>query len=398
MKYIVIVPDGAADYPHDALGGKTALEAADTPNFDKLASAGIVGRCKTVPKGFIPASDVANLSLLGYDPFKYYAGRAPFEAANMGIELNQNDVAFRCNLITAGEGNLLDSNAGHITTDEAKKLIAEIDKALGDDVIRFYPGISYRHLMVFRGGADVQAQRLRTTAPHDIVNMSIEKHLPKGKGAERLIDLMRKSTEVLERCDVNKVRVDLGQNPANMIWLWGQGQRANLPSFKDRFGLTGAVISAVDLINGIGKAAGLDSIKVPGATGYFDTNYKGKADAAVAALEKHDFVFVHVEAPDEAGHSGDLREKMISLERIDKTILGTLLKKYPLDTAKYLVAPDHFTPVAVGTHTAEPVPFVIAGHGVPKSVAEHFTEEEAQRSSLYFEEGSLLMDYFIKER
>lgn len=396
MKYVVIVPDGAADYPIESLGGRTPLEAADTPNMDKLATEGIVGRVKTVPKGFIPASDVANLALLGYEPQKYYSGRAPFEAANMGIELGPNDVAFRCNLVTESDENMFDYSAGHITTKEAKQLIERLDDELGTEDIRFYPGISYRHLLVFKNGAKYGFHKMKTNAPHDIMGQSLAKNLPKGKHSEILIDLMDKSREILMSTDINKVRIDLGDNPANMIWLWGQGINLNLPTFEQKFGISGGVISAVDLINGIGRATEMEVIKVEGATGYYDTNYAGKAREALNSLERNDLIFIHIEAPDEAGHNGDLRAKMTSLEKIDKIVLGAILKERSLEDTRILVSPDHFTPVSVRTHTAEPVPFVVAGNGIPKSVSANYSEEEAQRSNLYFEEGALLMEYFIK--
>ena len=396
MKYIIIVPDGAADYPLEVLNGRTPLEVADTPNFDHLAKEGIIGRVKTVPKGYVPASDVANLSLLGYEPQKYYSGRAPFEAANMGVELYPGYVAFRCNLITEADGKMQDYSAGHISTDEARSLIKLLDEKLGTEHIRFFPGISYRHLMIVKNGVDLGFDDIKTHAPHDILGKDITKYLPKSKFSDVIIDLMIKSREVLMSTNINAVRLDLNENPANMIWLWGQGIDRNLPSFKEKFGIEGSVISAVDLINGIGKSTKMDVIKVEGATGYYDTNYAGKARAALDALDKHDFVFVHIEAPDEAGHNGDLRAKITAIEKIDKIILGTILKERSLEDTRILVAPDHFTPLSVRTHTSEPVPFLMAGSGVPKSVTSTFSEEEAQRSNLYFDDGALLMEYFIK--
>ena len=396
MKYIIIVPDGAADYPIEALGGRTPFEAADTPNMDRLAQEGIIGRVRTVPNGYIPASDVANLSLLGYEPEKYYSGRAPFEAANMGISLHPGDVAFRCNFITEDDGKMQDYSAGHITTDEAHSLIELLDKELGSEHVRFFPGISYRHLMIFKNGVELGFDKLKTHAPHDIMGKDISKYLPRAKTTGALLDLMVRSREILRDTDVNNVRIDLGDNPANMIWLWGQGVDLNLPAFKHKFGISGAVISAVDLVNGIGKSTELEVINVEGATGYYDTNYAGKARSAVEALEKHDFVFIHIEAPDEAGHNGDLRAKMTAIEKIDKLVLGYILKERSLDDTRILVVPDHFTPLKLRTHTAEPVPFLMAGAGIPKSVTSKFSEEEAQRSNVFFEAGALLMEYFIK--
>lgn len=396
MKYVVVVPDGAADYHMDTLHGKTPLEAAYTPNMDMLASAGIIGRVKTVPKGYTPASDVANLSLLGYEPEKFYSGRAPFEAANMGIALEYGDVAFRCNLVTEADGCMQDYSAGHITTKEAQPLIKKLDRELGNDQIKFYPGISYRHLMICKNGVDLGFDKLKTSAPHDIMGRELQKYLPKVKNAEILINLMERSKEILSGDDINAVRVDLGDNPANMIWLWGQGADSNLPTFHQRYGLTGGVISAVDLVNGIGKTIGLEVVNVEGATGYYDTNYYGKGAAAVEVLKRHDFVYVHIEAPDEAGHNGDLRAKMTALEKIDKYIIGTILRECSLEDTRIMVVPDHYTPVDLRTHSSEPVPFLMAGSGVPKSVSSRFCEEEAQNSNLFFENGALLMESFIK--
>jgi len=395
MKYIFIVPDGAADYPSEILGGKTALEAADKPFMDSLAKQGMLGRVKTVPSGFIPASDVANLSLLGYEPEKYYCGRGPLEAANLGIELKEGDLAFRCNLITESEGKLLDYSAGHISDREAKILIEYVNKNLGTDDIEFYAGKSYRHLMVYRQGAKLSLDKLNFFAPHDIMGRPIKKHLPSGKGAEHLIKLMNRSKELLKDHEINKVRIDLGENPGNMIWLWGAGRKPSIPTFKEKFGLNGAVISAVDLINGIGKIIGLKVIKVEGANGYYDTNYKGKAEAAIEALKDYDFVFIHIEATDEAGHNNDLRMKITCIERIDKLVVGTILDKMKDKDYRIIISPDHPTPVSKRTHTEEPVPFVIAGKGITAENFSSYSETEAANSNLYFSSGIELMNYFL---
>ncbi|MBN2120033.1 MAG: cofactor-independent phosphoglycerate mutase [Candidatus Omnitrophica bacterium] len=397
MKYIIVVPDGAADYPCPELDGKTPLEVADTPNMDYLSKEGIIGRVKTIPKGFPASSDVANLSLLGFDPQKYYTGRGPLEAANMGIELGSKDIAFRCNLVTEVDGKLADYSAGHITNREAHILIDALNKELGTKQIEFFPGVSYRHLMIFRDGYELGFQDVRTFPPHDIMGSLVKKHLPSGKNANLLVELIDKSKQVLFKHEINTVRVDLKENPANSIWLWGQGIKPQIPLFKDKFGKTGAVISAVDLIKGIGKIIGFKVLEVEGATGFYDTNYEGKAKAALKVLEEVDLVYVHIEATDEAGHNQDLRMKITCLERIDRFVLGTILKERDLESTRILVVPDHFTPLSKRTHTPEPVPFVIAGGKIPKSITAKFSEEEAQRSSLYFEQTSLLMEYLVKE-
>lgn len=395
MKYIVVIPDGASDYPMDILEGKTPIEAADTPFMDSLTKKGQLGRVKTVPKGFIPSSDVANLSLMGYDPELYYSGRGPLEAANLGVEIGENDLAFRCNLITESEGKLLDYSAGHITNKEAKILMGYINEKLGTDKIQFFSGTSYRNLMVIRGGKSLGLDRLKFFPPHDILNRGIERHLPKSKGSEILVSLMNRSKEILANHEINKVRVDLGENPANMIWLWGCGANPSMPFFKDEYGISGAVISAVDLIKGIGKIAGLKVLNVEGANGYYDTNYLGKAKAALEALEECDFVFIHIEATDEAGHNQDLRMKITCLERIDKLVIGTIVEGLKDKEYRILVTPDHPTPVSKRTHTAEPVPFIISGSGVEKNGFTFYSEIEAQNSSLYFDKGVDLLKYFL---
>ncbi|MEI8349236.1 MAG: cofactor-independent phosphoglycerate mutase [Candidatus Omnitrophota bacterium] len=395
MKYIFIVPDGAADYPIEMLAGKTPLEAADKPFMDSLAKKGILGRVKTVPSGFTPASDVANLSLLGYEPEKYYCGRGPLEAANLGVTLEGGDVAFRCNLITEAEGKILDYSAGHISDHEAKLLIEHINTNVGTKEIEFYPGKSYRHLMVFRQGAGLGLEKLTCVAPHDIMGKPIKKHMPQGKNNEVIAKLMQRSQELLKEHEINKVRIDLGENPANMIWLWGSGKKPAIPLFQEKFGLRGAVISAVDLINGIGKIIGLKVIKVEGANAYYDTNYQGKALAALEALEEVDFVFIHIEATDEAGHNQDLRMKIACIERIDKLVVGTIIQKMQEGTYRILIAPDHPTPVSKRTHTDEPVPFLMAGSGISSGGFSAYSETDAANSKLYLNSGIELMKYFL---
>ncbi|MHB8155747.1 MAG: cofactor-independent phosphoglycerate mutase [Candidatus Omnitrophota bacterium] len=395
-KYIVLVGDGMADYPIEGLGMRTPLEAARTPNMDFIAKHGSLGQAKTIPDKMTPASDVANLSILGYDPKKYYSGRGPLEAANLGIELEDDDIAFRCNLITAGGDILLDYSAGHIKSTEAQTLIKFIDQKLGKNNLRFFSGVSYRHLLLVKRGRELKLQDLKCWAPHDITGKSIKQHLPKGQNAEMIIKLMLDSKEILGNHEINQVRLDLKENPANMIWLWGQGVKPNMPKFMDKFGLSGSVISAVDLIKGLGRILGLEVINVPGATGYYDTDYAGKAKAAIKSLKKNDFVFVHVEAPDEAGHNGDLREKLTAIERFDQLVVGSFLEYCKgKEDFRIMVLPDHATPLSLKTHTSEAVPFAIYGKGIPKGDSLNYSEKEAQKSQLYFKNGHQLMEYFI---
>lgn len=397
-KYIVLVADGMADYPIEELGMRTPLEAAHTPHMDFIAKNGALGQALTIPDKMIPASDVANLSILGYDPRKYYSGRGPLEAANLGIELEDDDVAFRCNLITATGDILFDYSAGHIKSKEAEKLIKFLDQKLGTNKIRFFAGISYRHLVLMKRGAELKLQNLKCVPPHDIAGQSIKKNLPKGDNADVIIKLMQDSQQILEGHEINQVRLDLKENPANMIWLWGQGQKPNMPKFMEKFSVSGSVISAVDLIKGLGRILGLDVINVPGATGYYDTDYLAKAKAAIKSLHNHDFVFVHVEAPDEAGHNGNLREKITAIERFDQLVVGPILEYCKTITDfKIMVLPDHATPIALKTHTAESIPFAIYGKDIAPQSFVQYSEKEAQKSELYFEHGYQLMEYFISK-
>lgn len=396
MKYIVLVPDGMADEPIEQLGGKTPLEVADTPNMDFVVANGMLAEASTIPSDLAPASDVANLSIMGYNPSKYYSGRAPLEAAYLGVDLTALDVAFRCNLVTVSDDKMADYSAGHISTQEATFLIRDLDKVSGGKNIRFYPGVSYRHILVL---SNYNVDDLVSTIclpPHDILNQSIKKNLPKGKGASFLIELMDKSKDFLSSHEINKVRVDLHENPANMIWLWGQGQKPTMPTFKEKFGLTGAVISAVDLIKGIGKIIGLEVVNVEGATGYYDTNYLGKAHAGIRALDKLDFVFIHVEAPDEAGHNGDLRMKITAIERFDKMVVGPILQHFKnRDDFRLMVLPDHATPINLRKHTAEKICVAMMGHGIASNGFTAFSEASAKKSNIFFE-GHQLMEVFLK--
>lgn len=400
MKIAILVGDGMSDYPIAELGDKTPLEVAKIPNMNEIARAGTIGVVKTVPRGMKPASDVANLSILGYDPKLYYSGRGPLEAANIGIEIAEDEIAFRCNLITAANDTIADYSAGHITDKESKELMEFLDAKLGSDRIKFYHGKSYRNLVVIKTRSKDELTELAKTGctpPHDVSGQPITKHLPKGKGSDLLIQLMNESKKLLEKHEINRVRVDLKENPGNMIWLWGQGTNPNMPAFNGMFGIDGSVISAVDLVNGMGRLVGLDIIQVPGATGYYDTNYQGKGDYAVGALKTKDFVFVHVEAPDEAGHNGDMRAKITAIENFDKFVVGTIWRHLK-DTKDYriLVLSDHATPVAIKTHTSDPAPFAMAGIGVKHNGFDSFNEKNAQEAKLKYKSGASLTEWLIK--
>ena len=400
MKTIVLVCDGMGDYPIEQLGGRTPLEAAKTPNMDAIAQEGKVGLARTIPPGFVPASDVGNMAILGYDPHVYYSGRGPLEAANMGVTLQEGDVAFRCNLVTADGDQLVDYSAGHISSEEAARLMEHVAKELRSSSLSFHPGIQYRHLAVFRDPALSEAL-LKTTCqpPHDIMGWKISEHWPKGPAADRLIELMEASRRILMDHEVNQVRIDLKENPGNMIWLWGQGKRLKIPTFKERWNLTGSVISAVDLVKGAGRLAGLEVLQVPGATGYYDTNYLGKAEAALKSLKTHDFVFVHVEAADEAGHNGDLRQKVAAIENFDRLVVGTILKEFKKKKDyRVLVIPDHLTPVAKRTHVADPVPFCICGKGIAPDSVDSFGESQAKASGWMVEDAHEILPRLLTEK
>ncbi len=392
-KYVIIIPDGAADDPIEELDDRTALEAAATPNMDRIATVGRQGLVRTVPPDMEPGSDVAQMCLLGYDPMRYYTGRAPIEATARGLNLGPNDWAFRCNLVTIADGNMIDHSAGHISTEEATTLIKELDDKYGGRHVRFHPGVSYRHLAIFKDfDFDVQ-----TYPPHDHIGAPVEKLLPRGRGADMLKDLMARSQQLFANHEINRVRRDLEENPVSSIWLWGQGKKTVMESFKKRFGLSGAAITAVDLVRGLAKLIGFDNIKVPGATGFIDTNYEGKAAAAIEALDKYDIVFVHVEAPDEAGHSGNAEVKIKAIELIDELIVGPVLEHLQgLDQWRLLVMPDHPTPVATGAHSDEPVPFAMAGTGVSGVVKLPFSEKNAEKAGFRIDNGFELMEYFLK--
>jgi 2,3-bisphosphoglycerate-independent phosphoglycerate mutase len=350
MKYVFLVGDGMGDYSYDELDGKTVLEYARTPHLDRLAREGLLGLVETIPPKFPPGSDVGNLSLLGYDPRKYYTGRAPLEAASRGITLGERDLALRCNLVTLSEDYrvMRDYSAGHIATAEAQRLVARLARELGEKNLEFYAGVSYRHLLIWRD-APVELEGLKLTPPHEIPDAPIEKYLPHGPGSALLRDLIRRSWDVL------------AGHQANSIWLWGAGRTPQMPTLKERFGLEGAVISAVDLIKGLGVYAGLQVLDVPGATGYLDTNYSGKVQAALDALAEANFVYLHVEAPDECGHQGRLDLKIRAIEDFDARVVGPLSAGLARAYSDFVlvVTTDHYTPVRDRVHVAAPVPFAV---------------------------------------
>jgi len=395
MKYVVLVGDGMADYPVDELGGRTPLEVARIPNMDDVTGWGQLGLVRTVPLGFTPASDVALLSIFGYDPKRYYSGRAPMEAAQLGIKMGPEVVAFRCNLITADNGHITDYSAGHIGNSEARDLIGFLGQQLGDEHVSFHAGVGYRHICVI---GDIGLTKVDCTPPHDVIGEPVSENLPRGEGAERLVRLMEDSYELLSKHDINQARIERGENPANMIWLWGQGQAHSLPSFRERFGLDGGVISAVDLVKGMARLIGLEPIDVPGATGYYDTDYEAKARYALECLDKEAFVLVHVEAPDEAGHNGDLGQKIKAIENFDRYVVGTIKERVWRQPAfRMLVLPDHPTPLAVRTHTSDPVPFAWCGSGIEGDGVVSFNERNAAASTLQFVDGHELMPQFVKQ-
>jgi 2,3-bisphosphoglycerate-independent phosphoglycerate mutase len=401
MKYVVIIGDGMADRPVKELNGKTPLQVASKQNLDRLAREGTIGKIRTVPPGFHPGSDIANLNILGYDPQEFYSGRAPLEAASIGILLKENDVAYRCNLVTLKYNKdktkavMEDYSSGHISTEEARELINEISGKVGTEQISFYPGVSYRHIMVWSDGS----MNIECTPPHDITGKDIADYLPVGDGEDMLRDIMLRSSGILENHPINRERSRRGNNPANSIWFWGQGKKLSIPTFKQKYALDGALVSAVDLMKGLGINAGFEILEVPGMTGYIDTNYIGKAEAALKALDRVDIVYIHIEAPDEAGHAGNYIDKIRAIEDIDSLVVGTVLKGMEaFGEYKILILPDHATPVAVKTHTEEPVPFILFDSRAKKENRDvSFDESITEKSdAVFFEEGHKLMDYFIR--
>lgn len=403
MKYVVVLYDGMADYPVPALGGKTPMMVAKKPNFDRMAKHGTVGLVRTVAPGLTPGSDVANLSVMGYDPCLYYTGRSPLEAVSMGIDLSDTDVALRCNLVTLSdeedysEKTMVDYCAGDISSEEAAEIIKTVEEKLGNDIFAFYSGVSYRHCLVWHGG---KTEIGKLTPPHDISGRKIGEYLNKNPDAAGLLELMEKSCEILKDHPVNLKRISEGKRPANAIWLWGQGSRPSLPLFEKLYGVKGSVISAVDLLKGIGICAGMNTPDVEGATGYIDTNFEGKAQKAVEELENgSDFVYIHIEAPDECGHRNEPENKVKAIELIDSRVLPIVLEaleKY--DDYKVMILPDHPTPIVTGTHASDPVPFMIYHKKDEKdSGVDSINEETASKTGIFIEEGPSLMGRFLSK-
>ncbi len=393
-KYIVIVPDGAADRPLEALGGKTVFEAARKPNIDWIASNGRQGLCRTVPPSLQPGSDVAMMAVLGYNPMQYYSGRAPIEAVAQGIDVSDTDWIFRCNLVTIAGEKMADHSAGHISSEEGKTFVEELTRAFGTSKLRFYPGVGYRHLMIV---GDLDFNGLETFPPHDNIGAAIAAIMPKGKNSEFLSNLIVNSRQLFLNHPLNLARTNLGKGAASSIWLWGQGKRRTMQPFEKVYGVKGAAITAVDRVRGLARLVGFDLLNVEGATGYFDTNYRGKGKAAIEALKKYDIVLVHVEAPDEAGHAGDAAVKKKAVEDIDEHIVGPVLaelKKYR--EWRILVMPDHPTPVSTRGHAGEAVPFAMAGSGIPLGTPLPLSESNAAKTGDTVENGCELMSSFIR--
>jgi 2,3-bisphosphoglycerate-independent phosphoglycerate mutase len=410
MKYAIVIPDGCADEPQESLGGKTPLQAAHLPNMDRIARAGVVGRSNNVPPPLTPASDVATLSLFGYDPLVVYTGRAPLETAAMGIRLGPEDWAIRCNLVNVENEEMRDFTAGHIDNEEGNKLISAIQQALGGPVqevegnplaaavLEFHAGVSYRNILVYRTGKSPApfAKNTITQPPHDIPDKPIAAHLPQGPGEELLRHLMQRSRPILAGHPVNQARRAAGKRPATQIWLWGQGRAPALKPFANVYGKRGAIVSAVDLVRGVGILLGWTRIDVPGATGYLDTDYAAKGRYGVEALKTHDLVCVHVEAPDEASHEGKVDAKVKALEEIDRHVVGPLLEELPkFGEWRILVSPDHRTPLRTRAHAYGEVPFAVAGTGINNKGQGSYDETVAATSALAFAKGHELMQWFL---
>ncbi|MEX0774850.1 MAG: cofactor-independent phosphoglycerate mutase [Phycisphaeraceae bacterium] len=420
MKYVIIIADGAADHPLDELDGRTPFEAAKKPHTDRLAQQGRLGTAATTPAGMPCGSDVCSMSLLGYDPRKYHKGRAPLEAAALGIDIDSTDWIFRVNLVTVIEGKMQDHSAGHISSDEGRRLLADFAQRIEMPNMALYPGVSYRNIMVdtsgrlgtnTSGGASAAARdwsELRTTPPHDIPGEPMRKHLPVGGRHAELLQMMIAQSEVFfADHEINLTRKELGELPATHVWPWGQGQKPQIPTFESRFGLKGAMITAVDLLAGIASFIGWDRLDVPGQTSYHDTDYAAAGQHALAALEKYDIVCVHIEAPDEASHAGDAHTKVAAIEAIDQHVVGpihTALEQRYRDVHdtgregpgyRILYLPDHYTAVGTRKHDATPVPFVVCGSKIHNVVRRPLTERDANESDLHVKFGHELMEYFL---
>ncbi|MEN6351217.1 MAG: cofactor-independent phosphoglycerate mutase [Syntrophomonas sp.] len=401
MKYLVILSDGMADYKIKDLGGTTPLQHARTPNIDALAKLSRIGLVSTIPANYPPGSDVANLSVLGYDPSRYYSGRSPLEAVSMGVELADNDLALRCNLVTlsaeddyAGK-TMIDYSSGEISSSESGQIIHTLQDKFNSAEFSFYPGISYRHLLVWKGG---RGKQLQMTPPHDISDRVVGDYLPTGSDSQALMNLMQESVSLLAEHPVNIERVKAGQKPANSIWFWGEGHKPALTTFQQRYGLKGSVIAAVDLVKGLGLCAGLHPVKVPGATGGIETNFAGKARAALDELKRgQDFVYLHIESPDEAGHQGSISKKVWSIEQIDNQVVGMVRDELgSMSDIRIMLLPDHPTPIAIKTHSREAVPYLIFDSRQPYTDGPGIYDEDAAQAGFYVAKGHQLMDLFIR--
>ncbi len=384
MKYCILIIDGASGLPLPSHGGKTCLELAKTPNLDAMAREGVLGLARTVPEGMEPTSACACMSIMGYDPKVYYRGRSTIEARSMGIDIAEGEVVFRCNLVAVRDGRMWDYSAGHIGTAEAKELILAVDKALGNEEIHFYPGVSYRHILKLKGREE--ALKAECTPPHDIPGKPIAQYLPKGPGSEFLIDLMRRSEPVLRDQPVNQARKQRGDIPATTIWFfWGSGQVPALPLFRQVYGLTAAMTSGVDLLRGLARMAGMEVLEIPGVSDGLDNDYTAQVNGALKALADHDLVVIHIEAPDEAGHAGSVEYKVEAIERTDAEVVSRL-RSYK-DSLRLLVMPDHPTPIKIQTHSGDPVPFMLWGPGFKSNGASRFTEAEASKTNFLIDAG-----------
>ncbi len=402
MKVVVLQGDGMADEPIPELGGKTPLEVARTPNLDHMASRGILGLTRTIPRGLPPGSDVGTMSVLGYDPARYHTGRSPIEAASMGVELGPDDVAFRMNLVTletaeSGGEIMRDFAGGHPSREEGAAIVADLARALGRDGLELHAGLSYRHLLVWRKGES----RMRTTPPHDLSDKPIARAFPEGPGAEVLRELIERSRSLLAEHPLCEARRARGERAPTALWFWGQGRRPRLPTLRERFGIEGAVIAAVDLVNGLGVLAGLARVTVPGATGYLDTDFRAKAEYGLRALAERDFLFLHVEAPDEGGHLGDPQKKVEAIENFDEKTVGPLLEGLRAMGGEWrvLVMPDHPTPCALKTHTADPVPFVVyvsADEQKPRALSRGYNERDARDQGIFIPDGHTLLERLLR--
>lgn len=393
MKYGIVIIDGAADRPLPQRVGKTCLELAHTPNLDAMAQEGVVGMVRTVPPGLPPHSACACMSVLGYDPKVYYKGRAGIEAKSMGIPVGEGEVVFRCNLVAVRDGRMWSYSSGYITTEEARQLISALDEALGSDNIHFYPGVSYRHICKLKGHEDTLLAEC--TLPHDITDKPVAQYLPRGQGSELLRDLMKRSEAVLRDHPVNIERRSRGDIPATTIWLfWGSGRVSDMPPFRQVYGLSAALTSGVDLPRGLAKILGMDVLDIPGVTDGLENDYAAQATGALNALDDHDLVVIHIEAPDKAAHAGSIDDKVEAIQRIDREVIGRF-RSWQGDDLRLLVLPDHPTPIEVRTHTADPVPFLLWGQGFSPNGAKRFTEAEAEKAGFSLDQGYKIMGMLV---